>query len=216
VSALEIGGIHAGGSAAGGLSFELQGALALSRNLGILARDIGKFEQRAIGTLKRKVGTEARRDIQREYNIKAGRLSKDLRVSTPSDGIRITGYFRGIGLRNFSARQTKAGVTAGVFKAKRTLREGAFFAPLLGGVDGGNKHVVRREGDKRVMTRGRYAGKQRQPIAVQYGPTAAQMLRKQGRPERLADFALGVLGAEMTRQVDGWLKARTSDTGATA
>lgn len=194
------------------VDFELQGALAVSRNLGILESSLGKFQQRAIGTTRRRVGTEARRDIQREYNIKAGRLNKDLRVSTPSAGLRITGYFRGIGLRNFGFRQTRKGVSGSIFKGKRSLIKGAFFAPLLGGGD--NLHVVERFGDKRVMTAGRYAGQRRQPIVVEYGPTAAQMLRKNGRPERLAEFALGVLGAEMTRQVESHLRRSAAKSGS--
>jgi hypothetical protein len=209
VSALAIGGLHAGGAGAGGVHFDLNGALAVSRNLQLLDAQLGKFEKRALGTLQRRLSTETRRDIQREYQIAAGRLSKNLRVVATTSGTSITGYFRGIGLRNFGGRQTRAGVTAAIFRGKRTLRAGAFLAPLLGG----GVQAVKREGEKRVMTRGRYVGKMRQPLVAQYGPTAAQMLRKEGRPARLAEFARGVLGGEMTRQVELALKAR-SDAAA--
>lgn len=201
-----------GGAAAGGVRFDLEGALAVSRNLQLLDATLGKFEKRVSGTLQRRLSTETRRDIQREYQIKAGRLSKELRVVATTSGTSITGYFRGVGLRAFGARQTRAGVTATIFRGRRTLRAGAFLAPLLGVGDGGNVQAVKREGEKRLMTRGRYVGKMRQPLVAQYGPTAAQMLRKEGRPKRLADFALGVLGAEMTRQVQAALQ---SSTGAT-
>jgi hypothetical protein len=140
---------------------------------------------------------QARRDIQAEYAIAAGRLNKDLGVGNIAGGLRLTGYFRGIGLRNFAARQTRPGVTAAVFRGKRTLREGTFMAPLLGG----GVQVVRREGEPRLMTKGRYAGKKRQPLVVEYGPSAAQMLRKGRRPERLVDFARGVLASEVDRQL---------------
>lgn len=218
MTTLDVGGIHAGGAGAGGISFDLTGALAASRNLGIFAQSLPKIQQRALGTLRRRIGTEARRDIQREYRITANRLNSSLKVSSNnrSGGLRITGFWRGIGLRNFSARATGKGVTSGIFKSgKRSLRESAFFAPLLGGGEGGNRHVVKREGDKRVMTKGRYAGKTRQPVAVQYGPTAAQMLRKEGRPQRLADFAIGVLGKEMTRLIESQLRSQEKRLGVT-
>jgi hypothetical protein len=215
VSTLDVGGLHASGASTGGVKFDLLGALAVSRNLGLLDATLGKFQTRALGTLQRRLSTETRRDIQRQYQIPAGRLAKDLRVVVTPLGTKITGYFRGIGLRNFGARVSKRnGVSASIFKGQRTAFPHAFRAPLLGGAAGANDQIVRRQGEKRVMTRGRYAGKSRQPIVVQYGPTAAQMLRKEGRPERLADFALGVLGAEMQRQVQSALEARDAALAA--
>jgi hypothetical protein len=109
--------------------------------------------------------------------------------------VRLVGRFRGIGLRNFAARQTRRGVTAAVLRGKRSLREHAF----LGVGVNRNAQVFRREGPKRVMQQGRYAGKQRQPLVAEYGATAAQMLAKGRRPERLIDYARGVLAAESDR-----------------
>lgn len=216
MSSISVGGAFGGASRANAaVSFDLQGALAVSRNLGLLQSSLGKFEQRALGTAQRRLGPESRRDIQREYNIKAGRVTKDLRVSAPRIGeLRVTGYFRGIGMRNFGAKQTGKGVTGSVFKGKRSLIKGAFYATLLGGSD--NRHVVERFGAKRRMTAGNYIGRRKQPLVVEYGPTVAQMLRKEGRPQRLADFALGLLGTEMARQVDSHLRRQAARTGSTA
>ena len=202
MSAPDVRGIQAG---VGGVQFDLDGALSVSRNLGLLDASLGKFEKRALGTLQRRLKTETRRDIQRQYQIPAGRLAQDLSVVATTTGTKIAGYFRGMGLRNFGARVSKRqGVTASIFRGKRTAFPHAFQAPLLGGSASSNLQIVRRQGEKRRMTKGRYAGQMRQPIVVQYGPTAAQMLRKEGRPQRLADFALGVLGTEMQRQVEAW------------
>lgn len=184
------------------LVFELQGGLAVARNLTAVERQLPTIHKRAIVTVRRRVPVQARRDIQAEYSVKAQRLSQDLGARDTSDGILLTGYFRGIGLRNFGSRQTRAGVTAAVFRGQRTLRQGAFHAHL----PGGGEQAVRREGDKRVMTRGRYAGQRKQPIVVEYGPSAAQMLRKGRRPERLVDFARGVLSGDVARQIDSLLK----------
>lgn len=188
-----------------GLNFRLDGVLETSRELGALARRLPTIQKRAIGTLRRRLPVQARRDIQAEYNIGAARLRKDLGTSILADGLRITGYFRGIGLRNFGARQTGAGVTAAVFRGARSLRAGAFLAPMLGG----GVQAVRREGEKRLMTKGRYFGKRRQPLLLEYGPSAAQMLRKGRRPERLVDFARGLLRGEVDRQLTAL--ARSSD-----
>jgi hypothetical protein len=83
-----------------GVNFVLQGALEVSRALGASARNLPKIQQRAIATLRRRLPVQARRDIQAEYAIPAGRLNKDLGVGNIAGGLRLTGYFRGIGLRS--------------------------------------------------------------------------------------------------------------------
>lgn len=188
-----------------GASFDVSQFLAARRNLGILANRLPMFQQRAIGTLQRKLPVEARRDIQREYSLSARRISKDLGVRVRGPEFTLTGYFRGIGLRNFQARQTAAGVTSAVFLGQvRSLRRSAFLATLLPS----NPHVAKRIGEKRKMRKGNYIGEMRQHLQTQYGPTVAQMLRKGRRPERLADFARGVLADEIERQIEGYAKGR--------
>ncbi len=177
------------------LHADLDGLLSASRNLSALSAQFPTLAKRAIGTLARRLPVQARRDIQSEYQIGARRLAQDLQSRATDDGVRLTGRFRGIGLRNFSARQTRRGVTAAVFRGKRSLREHAF----LGVGVNRNAQVFRREGPKREMQQGRYAGKQRQPLVAEYGATAAQMLAKGRRPERLVDHARGVLAAEFER-----------------
>ena len=174
---------------------DLDGHLAAARNLSALASRLPTLHTRAIGTLRRRLPVQARRDIQAEYQIGARRLTQDLQSTATDDGVRLVGRFRGIGLRNFASRPTKRGVTAAVLRGKRSLREHAF---LRRGI-GGNTQVFRREGPKRAMQQGRYAGKQRQPLITEYGATAAQMLAKGRRPERLIDYARGVLAAEADR-----------------
>lgn len=176
-------------------TIELQGALAASRNLQALGDGLPWLQRRAIQTLKRRLPVEARRDIQAEYNLRAARITKDLSIASSSQGVRIIGHWRGVGLSQYGARQTRKGVTATVLIGRRRLYGSAFIAPLLGG----NRQAVERSGEKRVMKAGRYAGKKRQPLVVRYGATVAQMLAKGRRPERLADFAAGVLRSEMER-----------------
>ncbi|MEN5208024.1 hypothetical protein ABE493_07860 [Stenotrophomonas terrae] len=180
------------------MGFELQGALSASRNLGLLADRLPWVQRRAIQTLRRRLPVEARRDAQAEYNIGLQRFNRDISTRITDEEIKLVGHFRGIGLRNYAARQTAKGITASVIRGRRSQYPGAFFAQL----NSGNVQVVSRFGAKRVMTQGRYKGKRRQPIAVEYGATVAQMLAKGRRPERLADFARGVLQREVMRLFD--------------
>ncbi len=184
-----------GGGGAFALHADLDGLLSASRNLSVLASRLPTLHTRAIGTLSRRLPVQARRDIQAEYQIGARRLTQDLSSRVTDEGVRLVGRFRGIGLRNFAARPTARGVTAAIFRGKRSLREHAF----LGVGVNRNAQVFRREGPKRPMQQGRYAGKQRQPLVAEYGATAAQMLAKGRRPERLVDYARGVLAAESER-----------------
>jgi hypothetical protein len=177
------------------LHADLDDVFSASRNFSAMASRLSSLHTRAIGTLRRRLPVQARRDIQAEYQIGARRLTQDLQSTTTDDGMRLIGRFRGIGLRNFAARPTKRGVTAAVLRGKRSLREHAFIRRGIGG----NAQVFRREGPKRPMQHGRYAGKQRQPLVTEYGATAAQMLAKGRRPERLIDYARGVLAAEADR-----------------
>lgn len=191
-----------------GATIELQGALAASRNLAQLRDQLPWLQKRAIQTLRRRLPVQARRDIQQEYNLRAGRINQDLAARIDDQGIRLTGHWRGIGLRNFAGRQTRKGVTAAILRGRRSLHPSAFMAPLLGG----NVQAVSRQGTKRVMTQGRYKGKLRQPLAVEYGATVAQMLAKGRRPERLADFAAGVLSAELERLFESRYGRRDAPT----
>lgn len=199
-----------------GVSFDLRGALQVQRDLGLLADRLPWLQERAIRTLARRLPVEARRDIQAEYNILARRVREHMQArvitggdSTRLSGVRLVGQWkRGIGLRNFSARQTRKGVTYSVYRGSRQLMEGAFIARLRGG----NEHAVIRDTTKPMRSR-KYTdrkGKQRTrtdyPLAVLYRSTVAQMLAKGRRPERLLDFSRQVLQREVERQLQSYLR----------
>lgn len=177
------------------LHADLDGLLAASRNLSALSSRLPTLHTRAIGTLARRLAVAARRDIQAEYQIGAQRVNQDLSARASANGVRLVGRFRGIGLMRFGAREAPGGVRATVLRGRRTLRADAFIAV---GVNR-NAQVFRREGAKRVMQQGRYAGQSRQPLVAEYGATVAQMLGKGRRPQRLVDHARGVLAAEADR-----------------
>lgn len=192
------------------LSFEMQGALQVQRNLGALVDRLPWIQKRAIATVRRRVPVEARRDIQAEYNLPAARVRKDLSIRNTDDGLRLTGQFRGIGLRNFAGRVARKGTSSQIYRGgRREVDEGSFEAQLLGG----NVQFVERYGEKVVMQQGRYKGKKRQRIEVLYGPTVAQMLGKGRRPDRLADYAKGVAQAEVERLLASYTKNPSTAAG---
>jgi hypothetical protein len=177
------------------LQFDLTGGLAAARNLSALSARLVEVPPRAIATVRRRLPVQARRDIQAEYALPARRVNQDLTARQTDSGVRLVGRFRGIGLMQFNAREATGGVRATVLRGRRNLRKDAFIAPGLGS----NVQVFQRAGAKREMRQGRYAGKQRQPLVAEYGASVAQMLAKGRRPERLVDFARGVLAAEVDR-----------------
>ncbi len=183
------------GSGALTMQFDLRGGLAASRNLSALSARLADVPPRAIATVRRRLPVQARRDIQAEYALPARRVNQDLTARPTERGVRLVGRFRGIGLMQFNAKKAPDGVRATVLRGRRNLRKNAFIAPGLGS----NVQVFQRAGAKREMRQGRYAGKQRQPLVTEYGASVAQMLAKGRRPERLVDFARGVLAAEVDR-----------------
>lgn len=213
-----------------GVSFDLQGAVQVQRDLGLLADRLPWLQERAIRTLRRRLPVEARRDIQAEYNIGAARVRDHLvarliegGTSARIAGVRLTGQWkRGIGLVNFSARQTRKGVSYSVYRGKRDLAEGAFVARLMGRPDGfigplkGNVHAVERMPsgplrERAYIQKGRNGKYQRgtrtdRPLRVLYRSTIAQMLAKGRRPERLLDFSRNLLQQDVERQLRSYMR----------
>lgn len=175
---------------------DISGIRRAAERISATIKEADKAVQRARGTLRRRIVPEARRDIQAEYNLKAARITAGLSARNLADGVELIGSSRGIGLIEFGGKATPTGATAVVRKgAAASTRPGAFIAPLLGG----NRHIVERYGKKRVMTKGRYVGKLRQALSVEYGPSVAQMLRRPGRADHLAEYAQTILSGEIKR-----------------
>lgn len=161
--------------------------------------------RRATGTLLRRLPVEARRDMQQQYNLSTRRINFDLSARRAGESsIDLVGRRRKIGLIQYGARwdRRSSGATVAIERgAGRSAWDGggAFIAV---GVSG-NKHVFERFGGKRRMQRGRYEARMRQPISVQHFGSIADFLIEGKRVERLADLALEVLSAEVTRLFRG-------------
>lgn len=204
-----------------GVHFDISGFGQVSESVRELLDDrIPWFQERAISTLGRRLPVEARRDIQAEYNISAGRVRDHLyaRVvraenSPRAGGIRLVGQWkRGVGLAQFSARWRRkwAGVRYRVYHGRNAEEAGAFLTRLKSG----NLHAVQRHGPKtfdRTYTdrKGKSRTRKDQRLQVLYRSSIAQMLAKGRRPERLLDYSRNLLSADVQRQVNGYLKRPT-------
>lgn len=197
-----------------GVGFDIRGFEEARRAPSLLLDRMPWFQERAIQSLYRALPVEARRDIQAEYNIRAGRVREHLAVRyLDGDGARLGGvrlygqWKRGIGMMQYpGTRQTRRGVSYSVYHGVRKVEEGAFIARLLAGHRlSENEHVAVRYGPRVEMKAGRYKGKKRQRIATVYRSTVAQMLARGRRPERLAEWATRYVGGEVKRQVASYM-----------
>lgn len=147
--------------------------------------NLDNVRSRALGTLSRRLPVQARRDIQTEYNLKAARVNQGLSTRRVDNGVMLRASARGINLIAFGARARKRnGVTARVKKGGvPTVTKSAFIA-------------TGKNGAKLVFKR---RGKSRLPIDALYGPSIGQMLKHGDRPQRLADYASGIIAAELAR-----------------
>jgi len=179
--------------------------------------NVDKIRKRVVSTLSRRIKVQARRDIQTEYNLKASTINDRLSVSHRFFDVRLKARAAGLNLINFSARQTKTGVSYAVKKGQRKTLSHAFIRRTKKG--DGPFVWMRGEGHDRrhavksfafglagrytvTKIRGRnslYNDEHGYPIFQQYGPSVAQMLKHGDRPQHLADYASDVVAAELAR-----------------
>ena len=148
---------------------------------------VRRAEPRAINKTGGKARTAQSVVIRKKYNITAKRLNEELEkvsgpnratVSNPRAIIRAKKLSkRNPGLQHYTAKQVKKGVSYRIRKDKgRMTRPGTFFATM----PEGGRGVFIRSGEKKVMKRGRYVGKERETIIRQTGPSVYQMMKRVG------------------------------------
>lgn len=155
--------------------------------IGDIAAGSDKAVSRAAGTLARRLPVQARRDIQTEYNLKAGRIKDGLSVTRGSGFVELRASKRPIGLIEFAGkwgRRKSPGAVAKVYRAQPRHNYGGTF---IANLRGGNRQIVAR------------IGKGRLPLKVLYGPSIANMLRNTDRKDRLATYAEDILASEFER-----------------
>lgn len=183
---------------------DLGNLLALEKRLAAFPGAVKRVVRRARGTLLRRLPVQARRDITDEYNLKAGRVARDLRARAVAEGIELRGRERRIGVIEYGARWRRGQAGGATWQFRRggpreAYDAGAFIATGLSG----NRQVFIRAGAPRRMTRGRYIGQLRQPLSAQYEGSVAQFLRDDARRDRLLDTAQQIAAAEVDRLIAG-------------
>lgn len=192
---------------------EITGIVDAAQGMSRVPALILQTQRRSLETLRRKLGTEAKRDIGAEYNLRAGRIADGLRTRFTPDGVALIGKSRGINAIEFGATWTKRHGSGVIAKLSRANRAAIRFGGALRGSTGeGARYAIKRGGARRVhpgsfIARGKNgtmlvfhrSGKSRLPIESLYGPSVGQMLKHGRRPERLVDFAIGVLQDEQKR-----------------
>ena len=209
-----------------GIGFDIVGVENFGRGMDALLDDrLPWIQQDAMKTVYRAIPVFARRDIQDEYNIRAGRVREHMAVryidsgTARRGGVSLFGQWkRGIGMMQFPGtrdlRKTKRGVSYSVYRGIRSREQHAFITRLRSG----NVHVVQRDtsAPKRARTytdrRGKHEGPARQrtrmdhPLVTLYRSTVAQMLARGRRPERIAEHATRLLESETRRLLGRYLK----------
>lgn len=195
------------------LAVELTGALDTMADIKQIPARILLTQKRAIGTVQRKLPTEAKRDIGAEYNLLASRISEGLSARQTPDGISLIGKSRGINAIQFGATWSRvkgSGLVATSSRRKFTaIRYGG---KLRGDAALGAKFAIKRGAPPTVhagsfIARGKNgallvferSGAKRLPLQGVYGPSVGQMLKHGRRPERLVDFAIRTLQSEQAR-----------------
>jgi hypothetical protein len=200
-----------------GFSAELTGAIDAAHAMGAIPARILQAQQRALATLRRRLGTEAKRDIGAEYNLRAQRIADDLVVRPVTDGISVVGKSRGINAIEFEATWSRvkgSGLVATSSRRKFTAIR--YRGALKGDAALGARFAIKRGAAPTVhagsfIARGKNGallvfertGKSRLPLQGVYGPSVGQMLKHGRRPERLVEFAIRTLQAEQARLLKG-------------
>lgn len=166
---------------------ELTGAIDAFRDMQAIPSRIIKAQKRALGTLQRRLGTEAKRDIGAEYNLKAGRIAQGLSAKSTSEGVKLIGRSRGINAVEFRGTWTRRMKGGARYSIKRGGDRGGRAGAFIATGKNGNRLMFERSGDKRL------------PLKAVYGPSVGQMLKHGRRPERLAEFAIRILQSEQKR-----------------
>lgn len=180
---------------------DMQGTLEAANAISSFPDKVKRAQARAIATMRRRLNTEAKRDIGREYNLKAQRIAQGLKTRNVDAGVAVIGAARGINAIEFGGTWSRSLRGRNRIGAQYAIKRGAAKTPHAGEFiavgRSGNRLVFARGGKgARLNSHGKYP---RLPLQAIYGPSLGQMLKHGQRPQRLADFALRILQAEIAR-----------------
>ena len=169
-----------------------------ARRWGQIARQSPQAFKQARVSMQRAAGTEHKRGITAIYNLTQSRVGQDLTVRPTEVGMIVSGSKRTISLLSYGWRPTRKGLAGRVIRGgKRSVIPRSFIANGLGG---GTVPFI-REGDKREMKKGRYAGKTRQPLKALHGPSMADALARTDIAQDMRARIWGRSRTELSRRL---------------
>jgi hypothetical protein len=185
----------------GGLEIEV-GLGDLSK-FAALFREVGNQVPHAIRRAVNWTGDKARtvvvRTLAKQTGAKYAAVRRALVVKRATYGraeYRLVAFGGFMSLKEFSPRQRRDGVSAKPW-GRRVVFKHAFISEPMGG------HVFIREGEKRIMTKGRYVGQLRQPVRKLWGPAIPREMLK-GMTETAF---VTLVDAELQLRIDHELRA---------
>jgi hypothetical protein len=167
------------------------------------ANNIDKATASALNKVAAQARTEGKRAIAEGYTIKRSEIKPRLkRARRNSLRAELSVYSKklGLSLTKFKATKLKRGVKVAVKRGVPKLLPGAFKATMKSGHEG----VFYREGDKRLMSKGRYAGKKykRQPIVERFGPNVPVLFASRKVNKRMNDKIEDKLPAILNHEIE--------------
>lgn len=162
------------------------------------ARESPKEIKRLIVSTQRAAGTESRRAAVAIYNITQSRLAEDQVVIPTDKGVIVRGQKKPISSLSYKVKQHGKGLRLRVLKkGKTTTFEPGFLER------GKGLPFYRTKGEaKRVMAKGRYAGKMRQPVHFLAGPSAADMMKDTRVSVPMKERIWGRVRKEFSSRID--------------
>lgn len=132
----------------------------------------------AINKVLRQAKTLASKELRTVYRLKKVDIDRGMSLKL-ARGNDFTGTLeiggKKLKLAIFPHRQLKVGVKVTIIRQAPKKIPGSFIAVLSSGHEG----IFKRKGSKRIMTKGRYKGKLREPIVELVGPSIPQLFAGQ-------------------------------------
>ena len=169
-----------------------------ARRWGRIARETPGAFRNARVSIQRAALTEHKRGITAIYNLSQSRIGQDISARNTDLGFIARESNRTISLLSYGWRPTRKGLAGRVIRGgKRSVIPRSFISP---GLNGGKVPFI-REGDKREMKKGRYAGKTRQPLKALHGPSMADALASTDIAQDMRERIWGRSRTELSRRL---------------
>lgn len=172
-------------------------ANVLENNTKLLKRDINTALNSTARHLKSQWAKEIGTELALPQKVIKETIRQELaRTGGEAQAAVVQNKSKRLSLKEYKARQTRKGVSYTAYKGSgRKSLPGTFVVAKLGG------HVFTRQGEKRVMSKGRYAGKMRQPIVKRFGPSPFDTSKKHEIPVKLVVLGEARLLEELKKRV---------------